>query len=822
MIFFLIPLFKSLENFPVYPQPTCATNFSFNTYTYACQAKWINPASAVYNADTQEFSCSDSTYAVLFEDGDQVCKSVDDIDTTKYTEITFHKLYYNNDLISDFAAGDINTTYLSKLKINYAICKSVQLQPHRSCQVIANYYASVGYKETDKAYTTYTNLFNPSTKSGGLYGYSYWLRGIPWVSYPSSIGQVDDNDLISTTFEYKDVLTFILARYDEDGNFMGYKKMTDNFVYCGGNNNVTQIWRVIGSNYESKCSLNITEMNYQDNHYMYEPFFLDNNVLRPVPIMITGQSTNRPYRRFFITADYLLNNKIRYASSIKLTITLKDGSKDEILPPLFEINYTTVLSTTTSTHPFEFSTTYTETFTKFWRSVIIVSAVFGALAFAYFLFKAFTYVQHFGEDGIDGNVILGIFGEILHISGVLLFFIVFVFSFYLLCFFKWQKSLFMFLPDISDLKNLTIMQWVAFGCVAVSVIVKIIKTARTDVFLIDWETPREKGFPVSSWRRLMISNEWVRLFTIRSYSVPLTLIILLFILTGFKTNLMAMPIPYTLLVDLGIPYKILIFAYTSFLWLLFMLAQWIFNTFIRWGILRNPFCNFLDLCAMSNCSVIIMVSNSYGYYLHGRSVHVHADENMIALHNQLASEAEGSVGLRGLVSGTTDQVFEIYLTQGFRAAFRQTYDSVQSVVRPRALAGEKNITWASVSLEALQSYDHLNQFLQKFISDETNYEVRPAPFSQQALGIAPAVKDKSVFLVERDISFKNSMLAGIEWTLMIFYVLLFAGIESETNSPPIAAFVTFLVDLIIVKLTRNRGRSNAAKKSLIDNRFILS
>lgn len=822
MLFILFTESTSLENRPVYPKPTCGDGTAFNTYTYACENRWINPNNVNYDYATQDFSCNQSSQAVLFDNAAQSCAEINTIDTTKYTQIGSEKAYYNNDLISDFSVSDINVTYLAKVRASYAVCKSVQLQSHKSCEVIANYYASTGFSESNKAYTTYTTLFSPSTKTGGLYGYSYWLRGIPWVAYPTSLSQVNDNDLISTKFKYKDVLTFILAKYDTDGNFLGYTKMTDNFVYCGGNNNVTQIWRVIGSDFQSQCQLNITELNFQDNHYMYEPFFLENSVLRPIPVMVSGASTTRPYRRFFITADYVSNNKIIYASDIGMTITLREGTHDEILPPVFSITYKSVPMTTTNLHAFNFTVTYSESFTTFWRSVIIVSAVFGALAFTYFLFKAFTYVQHFGEDGIDGKVIVGLFGEILHIVGVLLFFIVFVFSFYILCFFKWQKSLFMFLPDADDLYNLTIMQWTAFACVFVSVVIKIIQTARTDVFLIDWETPREKNQPVSSWRRLMISNEFVRLFTKRSYNIPFTLIVMLFILTGFKTNLMASPVPFTLLVDLGIPYKILTFAYTAFLWLIFMLAEWIFMTFVKWGIMGNPFTNFLDLCAMANCSVIMMVSNSYGYYLHGRSVHVHADENMMALHDQLSQEQEGNIGLRGLVPGTTDQVFEIYLTQSFRAAFRQTYDSVQSVVRPRALAGEKNITWASVSLEALQSYDHLNAFLQKFINDEGQYEVKPAPFSQVFLGIAPAVQEKSVFLIEKDIMFKNSMLAGIEWTLMIFYVLLFCGIETQTNSPPIAAFVTFLVDLFIVKVTQTRGKSNIAKKSLIDNRFIIS
>jgi hypothetical protein len=55
-----------------------------------------------------------------------------------------------------------------------------------------------------------------------------------------------------------------------------------------------------------------------------------------------------------------------------------------------------------------------------------------------------------------------------------------------------------------------------------------------------------------------------------------------------------------------------------------MLVEWVwFNK--QWGFLGNPFKTFVDLFAMVNTSVIMLVSHSYGYYLHGRSVHVNTD-----------------------------------------------------------------------------------------------------------------------------------------------------------------------------------------------------
>ena len=807
MIFnFFIHEILSVSNSPVYPQPTCdpASKQYFNSFSYACDTL---DAGTYYNTNTMSLDenetlrCNTADNFVYYDGTNApTCVATDPGDATLFEEDNF---YYTDN--SGIPTND------ARLRASYAACTSTGGRSPKYCNFIANYYAASEYTDT-----TYNALFPSST--GTSNGYTYWPAGIPWVAYPVSLSSVNDQELITSQFSYDQVITFVLAKYAPQGQFLGYIELGDDFVFCGGDQNITQIWRVFGSNFQSQCTLNITRYLSND-HSFYEPFFLENGMLRPIPVLISSSQSTRPFRRFFLYTN-LYQNRRKYATNISISFQLRDDGGRTILPPLFEITYATDDRSADSQYVFD--VTYVQSFSRFWRSVIIVAAVFGALALAYFVFKVYTYTQHYGDDGMDGKVIIGILGEFLHIVGVILFFIVFVFAFYILIFFKWQKDIYMFLPNESELRPFLIMQWVAFACVTVATIIKIVQTAGTDVFIIDWEEKRNKDAPISAWRRLMLSNEWVRIFTIRSYNIPFTIISLLFILTGFKTDLMATPIPTDKLLDTGETYKVLRFAYTSFIWLLFMLVEWIFTTFIYWNMIGNPFHNFLDLAATANCSVIMLASNSYGYYLHGRSIHVNADESMEKLHQNLATEADNTIGLRGLVPNTNDQVFEIYLHQAFRNKFKETYNNVMNSVKPRRLANEKVFSSASVSLEALQSFDRLNKFLQQFIDNVNEYEIRPAPFTQQYLGIAPTVTDKSIFLIEQDNSFKNTMLAGIEWTVMLFLLLLFVGVETETKSPPIAAFVTIIVDILITAFVRTMGRSNIAKKSLIDNRFIIS
>ena len=55
---------------------------------------------------------------------------------------------------------------------------------------------------------------------------------------------------------------------------------------------------------------------------------------------------------------------------------------------------------------------------------------------------------------------------------------------------------------------------------------------------------------------------------------------------------------------------------------------------------------FVDLCSVSNVSVFIMSRRLYGFYVHGRSVHGHADTDMREMNKNLDKERV-SVALPG-------------------------------------------------------------------------------------------------------------------------------------------------------------------------------
>jgi len=798
----------------------CSSGNYYDPFSYYCVSltKLFSTTSNLSLNSEYEIECTSGDPVCYAETGPICCPS----DLTNYYK--FGDVYVLESLL-----GASRTDY----SISIAICNYTNKRHPKYCEFAANYCSAKLYK------TSQCQQFIDLYKSNfaNQYDYSYWTVDSPWIDYKLSLNSILDEQIVSLTPQYMGLISFQLAKYSLNGAFMGFVPLRSEFNICGEKNLVNQVWRISGSNYQSTCTVNFSDIYELDSletdpNVFYEPFFQETNgILRPLPVIVFDSSVDSlpssirtllPKRRFF--KFYKQSTSLTYISSFSIFINLNED-KTSIETPYFVLQYKDT-KTNGVTNTFEFQTEYILDASGIKTTAVVFLAIFGALSLAYFLYKAFIYVQHKGVDGIDTSVILGIVAELLHVIGVLVFTISFIFSFYIMAFFKWQNSVFLWLPTESDMAILSTYQWIAFISFSLSTIIKLIEQMRLDVFIVDWETPKKKGLPVSSWRRIMIANEWNRVLCVRCYNVPFTLICLLFILLGYDAQYMSTPVPFTDYINTGYTSTLLRFAYDSYLWIIFLFVQWVFNTYIRWNIMGNPFANFLDLCATANTSVLMMTSSSHGFYLHGRSSHSHADESMEKLNENLAAESTANSGLRGLLPNTHDQVFEIYLAPIFRNTFKQTFEMIQNKVRPKQIIGDKNFTLSSVSQEALSSFTHFNKFLCTFFDSSTPenpYSVRQAPFSQKYLGMAPALdNDTSLFLSEDDTEYKNGLLAGIEWTLALFYILLFTVIDVSTQSPAAAAFVVFIVDLILVKLGQKIGRANLAKKSLLDNRFILS
>jgi meckelin len=355
----------------------------------------------------------------------------------------------------------------------------------------------------------------------------------------------------------------------------------------------------------------------------------------------------------------------------------------------------------------------------------------------------------------------------------------------------------------------------------VSVLVRVflVQTGNHVLFL-DWESPQVQGVPVSAWRRINVANEWSNILTVRSYNMVFSLVLIMFVLNGGDVVKLSIPVPTPELLDAGPPHFILRIAVDTLLWLIIMCGQYLWCHMIYWRLLGNPFFNFLDLCSCSNISVLATTSASHGYYLHGRSVQSHSDVDMKKLSRGLADEEEGLVGLRGLLAGQVEQVFECFFSREFAQQFAQFKERLQLQVK--SWGGRLNAR--DIPQDFLTSYEEVNKYLKSFFDKsvgDNKYVVQDAEFLGKYFGSTLQTSD-SVFNPVRDSHFKRTLLAGAEWYMMLMYAVMFTVIDFRTESPGLAGFIVYAVDFLVVWAFRRVARSRLAMSALLDSRFLLA
>ena len=690
----------------------------------------------------------------------------------------------------------------------------------------------------------------------GNLGYNYWPQNGPWLIYNNSLeNEILREQYIESEFNHNTVVTIYLATFNVQGDFKGFQELTIDLERCSVKNEYNQIWRKFGSNYYSNCYIDLYEELNHSTADIYEPFLVDNYdqgngsyVLRPIPLLDLayanghGQLVNtlddpsyHVYtRRFFIRDNFTSVDYVQFLQNFTLEFTLNRDLPSGIENPRIIVDYVQhlksnihelepsydSLSDSLTTPFYSFRSIVMYDMTKFWDIALILLIIMIILILVAVIFRIFTFVKRHSGDGVSAYIILGIIRYIFDYFGNGLFLLVFGFAVYYWGFFKLQRQITTCLPPGEEFENLIPMIWACFCFKFVACVLQIIMNTSTDMFLVDWETPHNDDQEISAWRRIMVANQWSTISTSRAYSIPFTLIVFLFIQIGFNVDLLASPIPDTTLIDTGISQPILRVGWTSFLFLCLAVVQFIWCEFIYWRFGGDPFLNFVDVCSTSNISVMVIESPQYGYYIHGRSVHAHCDETMPKLNQNLTKEALGVAGTRGLLTDDKKQIYEVFYEHDFRQKFMQVYYSVQAQTGGSLFKQ----TAATIPQACIGAYADLNKMLTRFF-DLSQSEYRAdvqveVPFSQSVLGISPSTDEASVLAPAGDRDFHTVMLYGIQWSLYVFYVILFCGIDMHIHNPAIAAFVVYIVDLIVVLIFKIRSKANLARKSLLDNRFL--
>ena len=249
---------------------------------------------------------------------------------------------------------------------------------------------------------------------------------------------------------------------------------------------------------------------------------------------------------------------------------------------------------------------------------------------------------------------------------------------------------------------------------------------------------------------------------------------------------------------------------------------------------------------MTNVSCLLLEERHFGFYLHGRSVHDHADADMMQLNANLKREEEGLEMLRGFRQESTVQTFEIYLSpkvrQAYDRAFAGFFDNGRgggqsSRRRGQGGAGAANNRrrgFRAAPEEGVNRHRELNRFLMNFLGTPTSAtsdapeggrpEVRRKQYWESLIGLPPEMgynPDRSVFLEDTSGRFKRLLLAGRETDLVILQILTYALVDMSTANTYAAIFTTYAVDLLVRVLRSELATRNIATKTLLDDRFLL-
>ncbi|XP_008574634.1 PREDICTED: meckelin [Galeopterus variegatus] len=695
-------------------------------------------------------------------------------------------------------------------------------------------------------------VFKNTTGLGTVHSISFWRQNLPWLFYGDQLGlapQILSTTPLPTNFSFKEQnqntkLKFVAASYDIRGNFLKWQTLEGGVLQlCPDTDIRLNAAYSFGTTYQQNCEIPISKILTDFPTPIFYDVYLeytDENQLQyiwAVPVL----NLNLQYNKMFVNQDsssgrWLLTRRIflvdavsgrendlgshpriiRIATQISLSLHLVSNTKNgNIYPPLITIAYSDIdiKDPVSQSVKVSFSVRYEMNQGEAHVQTDIALGVLGGLAVLSSLLKTAGWKRRIGSPMIDLQTVMKF---LVYYAGDLanVFFIITVGTgLYWLIFFKAQKSVSVLLPMPVQEERFVTYVGCAFALKALQFLHKLISQITIDIFFIDWERPKGKVLkavegeggvrsatvPVSIWRTYFVANEWNEIQTVRKINPLFQVLTVLFFLeiVGFKnlalmdssSSLSRSPPSYIA------PYsRILRYAVSTALWLVIGIVQ---------------------------ISVFLLSHKCFGYYIHGRSVHGHADTNMEEMNINLKREAENLCSQRGLVPNTDGQTFQVAIS----SQMRQHYDRIHETLTKKNGPARLLSTPTSTFEQSIKAYHTMNKFLGSFIDHvhkEMDYFIKDKLLLERILGMEfMEPMEKSIFYNDEGYSFSSVLYYGNEATLLIFDLLFFCVVDLASQNFILAAFLTYLQQEIFRLIRNTVGQKNLASKTLVDQRFLI-
>ncbi|XP_053875154.1 meckelin isoform X2 [Malaclemys terrapin pileata] len=688
---------------------------------------------------------------------------------------------------------------------------------------------------------------------GTVHSVSFWRQNLPWLYYgdqPGLASQVLDTTQFPTSFSFKGTnknikLQLIAASYDAEGNFLKWQNLEGGVLQlCPDTLTRLNAAYIFGTTYQQSCTISVSKMLsdfanpiFYDVYLEYHDDDSGQQYLWAVPVlnlnlqyneMSVNQGSNKNNwlltRRMFLV-DSLSGQEsdlgkqpriIRIASKITISIRLIPSTqRGTIYPPLITIAYKDVLVQNPDTQSVmvSFSVNYEMNQSEAQIQTDIALGVLGGLSVLWSLLKTAGWKRRIGSPIIDLQTVLKF---LLFYAGDLanVFFIITVGTgLYWLIFFKAQQFVSVLLPLPSQEEDFVTYVGCAFALKALQFLHKLFSQLTVDVFFIDWERPKGKilkaiggeggiksaAAPVSIWRTYFIANEWNEIQTVRKINPLFQVLAVLFFLEVVGFSNLALMDSSSSLTRSNESYiapwsRILRFGVSTVLWL---------------------------VIAMLQISVFLLSHRCFGYYIHGRSVHGHADTNMEEMNMNLKREAENLCSQRGLLPNTDGQTFQISISGKMRQQYDRIHETLTRKHGPARLLDSSATTFE----QSTKAYHTMNKFLGSFIDHvhkDMDYIVKDKLLLERIIGMEfMEPMEKSIFYNDEGHSFSDVLFYGNEATLLIFDILFFSVVDLASQSFILAAVLTYLQQEIFRFIRNTAGQKNLASKTLVDERFLI-
>ncbi|CAH2285567.1 meckelin isoform X1 [Pelobates cultripes] len=750
-----------------------------------------------------------------------------------------------------------------------------------ACQALGNMCVmnmhSLGSPDSDACFI-FRYIYTNTARLGSLHSIAFWRPNLPWLYYddqPGLASRVLTTSPFPSSFSFKSreqehssKLPFVAALYDVRGNFLKWHTLDGGLLQlCPDIVTRLDAAYTFGTTYEQNCDLSLAKIlaDYPEpvfyDVYLSHPGSDGHRHIWPVPVL----NLNLQYNELFVNQGNNINNwlltrriflvdtlsgrenaltnlprVIRIASKITISICLVPNTyKGLIYPPLMTVEYTDVQiqNPNTQTVKVSFSVNYEMRQSDSLIQTNVAVGVLGALAVLWSILKTAAWKRRIGSPFVDLTTVIHF---LIFYAGALanVFIAVTVGSaFYWLILFKGQQYVSVFLPLPVEEENFVTYVGCAFGLKALHFLYKLVSQLSIDIFFIDWERPKGKTIksddglksdlaPVSIWRTYFVANEWNEIQTVRKTNPLFQVIAVLFFLeiAGFK-NLALMDPSSSLLKsadDYIAPWsQTLRYGVITALWLAIGLLQALFFSVVYERFVEDKIRQFVDLCSMSNISVFILSHRCYGYYIHGRSVHGHADTNMEEINMNLKREAENMCSQRGLQPNNDIQTFQISICNRMRIQFDRVHANITKRNGPSRFLQSSSTT----SEQSTKAYHTMNKFLSSFIDHafkDMDYFVKDKLFLERMLSMEfMEPMDKSIFYNDLKHSFSNVLFYGNESTLLVFDMLFFCVVDIASQNFVLAAILTYLQSECFRLIRATAGQKNLASKTLIDKRFLI-